>query len=338
MFPLSQIPAPACLRNLCLGRHCCCWKPCPPQQGAVPPARPPSGGPGPGHPARPGWAWGPRGAEWRSWPPHPEPERLQRSREAPGLVTAECSTSPRWEHTDRAPQRDTQGAAQTAAPRPGGHAQWVGGTLRVSAPLLPRVTAASIDPEPQAPFPTAPERKDRDSASRGTPSTETEDAPGQSPHSAPDPGDPLTCVAFLNIRSLGLVKQRGPPRLPHTAKGMFSVPSMPPQGLVGCQVARGRAGLGTALGGVLGCAPLPGPHCPLAETSHSANTSTQLWKELQGTDLPSRNPPQLKVGPVGVVPTGDPGHTQPVPRLALPRVHPQVGVQEASVQDTPALS
>ena len=165
-----------------------------------------------------------------------------------------------------------------------------------------------------------------------------EDAPGQSPHSAPDPGDPLTRVAFLNICSLGLVKQRGPPRLPHTAKGTFSVPRMPPQGLVGCQVARGRAGLGTALGGVLGCTPLPRPHCLLAETSHSANTSTQLWKELQGTDLPSRNPPQLKVGPVGAVPAGDPGHTQPVPRLAFPCVHPQVGVQEASLQDAPARS
>ena len=35
------------------------------------------------------------------------------------------------------------------------------GRLGVSTPLLPRVAAASIDPEPQPPFPTAPERKGR---------------------------------------------------------------------------------------------------------------------------------------------------------------------------------
>lgn len=189
----------------------------------------------------------------------------------PSVPRALRGTTP----TER-PGGTRKGAAQTAAPRPGGHAQWMGGTLGVSAPPLPRVAAASIDPEPQAPFPTAAERKDRDSASGGTLSAEMEDAPGQSPHSAPDPSDPLTRVTFLNIFSLGLVKQHGPPRLPHTAKGTFSVPHMPPQGRVGCQVARGRAGLGKALGGVLGCAPLPRPHCLLAETSHSANTSTQL--------------------------------------------------------------
>lgn len=157
--PLSQSPAPACLGNLCLGHHGCCWKPCPPQQGAVPPARPPSGGPGPGHPARPGWARGLSGAEWSSWPLHPEPRRLPEEQRGtwPGhsRVFHEPSEGPRQQSVPEGHARELlRPRRQGLGAMPSGQEC----TLGVSAPLLPRVAAVSIDPELQAPFPTAPER------------------------------------------------------------------------------------------------------------------------------------------------------------------------------------
>ena len=137
--------------------------------------------------------------------------------------------------------------------------------------------------------------------------------PGSEPSLSPGPCDPWTLVTFLNTCSLGLVKQCGPPRLPHTAKGTFSVPRMPPHGLAGCLVNRspGRQGNGRAgqsPGGVLGCAPLP---CPPASWPRPVIQQTlphSSRRSCREQALPSTNPPELKLGPVGVVPSCDPGH------------------------------
>lgn len=114
------------------------------------------------------------------------PGGSQRSREAPCLGTAECSTRALGVTTPTVrPGGTRKGAVQTGAQGLEAMPSGKGGRLGVSAPLLPRVAAASVDPEPQPPFPTAPERKGRESASGWAPCLQRmEDAPGQSPHSA----------------------------------------------------------------------------------------------------------------------------------------------------------